>query len=207
MNLQQAILRLSRLQTALNNTWEFYRSNLDTYEELARITARNVLTSLPPQDVDPAQWERTVETIVGRIGTFLVASSKAGGMIVRLAAEASEHVEGTRATMVPGRNISIADIQRFVAAGRAGEEGGKRLDDRDYGKSDTQIAFNILYAIRQGRDNGLLGHIADYLGMQHETTAGDLSPQILAAWIDIIVPRVRADLAAWVALQVKMQLG
>lgn len=205
MNVKEAILRLSRLKLNLQNAWQFYRANADTYETLAKQIAHGVLIATPPPDVTAEQWARTTDTLVERIGAFLVANSKVNGLVLRLATETIGTGQNT-GEFVPGAsNVTVADIVRWVDAGREGDPDGKRLDDRDYGKSNQQIAFNILYAVRQGRGNGVIDYVQKFAGVSQQNEAHDRSPQILTAWLDIIVPRVRADLEAWVRTQIALK--
>lgn len=202
MKLGDAIGKLRKLKESLENVWTFYRANIDTYEAMAKSIAHGVLIALPPPDVEPDEWAKSVATVVERIGAFLVNSSAASGFILRLASTSASADGGSAFPPVPGmKNMGVQDIVRWVEAGRnktsKDPDGGKNFDERDFGKSDSQIAFNIMYAIRQGRDNGIMAHIAQFIGAAHTGDAHDRSPQILAAWIDAIVPRVRADLEAW----------
>lgn len=207
MKLAEAIGKLRRLKESLENAWTFYRANIDTYEAMAKSIAHGVLIAMPPEEVEPSEWQKSVATVVERIGAFLVNSKEASGFILRLAStDASAGSDNDIAAPIPGmKNMGVQDIVRWVEAGRnktsKDAEGGKNFDERDFGKSDNQIAFNILYAIRQGRDNGIMTHISQFIGAAHTGEAHDRSPQILAAWIDAIVPRVRADLEAWMRVQ------
>lgn len=203
MTVQQAITKLSRLKVTLQNAWQFYRANIDTYEEMAKAIARNVLIALPPPGVEPAEWDRSVDTVMTRIGAFLVATTRMNGFILRLATETMGSGQNTWFN-VPGTTaVTVADIVRWVEAGRHGDPDGKRLDDRDFGKSNEQIAFNILLAVRRGMGHGVIGYVEQFMGKTHSEAAHDRSGQIAAAWIDAIVPRVRADLEEWVRQQVK----
>lgn len=203
MTVQQAITRLSRLKVTLQNAWQFYRANIDTYEEMAKSIARNVLIALPPPGVEQADWERSVETVMTRIGAFLVATTRMNGFILRLATETMGKGDNTWFNVPGSKSVTVADIVRWVEAGRQGDPDGKRLDDRDFGKSNDQIAFNILYAVRKGMGHGVINYVEQFMGRTSEEATHDRSPQIAAAWIDAIVPRVRADLEEWVRQQVK----
>jgi hypothetical protein len=209
MTVRAAITRLSRLKVTLQNAWTFYFENLSTYETMAKSIAHSVLIALPPPGVEPQEWQRSVDTVMTRINAFLVATSRMNGFILRLATDTMGTGDNT-GTPIPGTTyVSVADIVRWVEAGRpflapAGpQEGeGKRLDHRDFGKSNEQVAFNILYAVRKGTGDAVMAHVNQFMGKTNATEAHDRSPEIMRAWIDALVPRVRADLEAWVRAKV-----
>lgn len=213
MNVREAILRLSRLKLNLQNAWQFYRANADTYENLAKQIAHGVLIATPPPDVTAEQWARTTETTVRWIGAALVASSKVNGLIIGMASAKNATLDeavGPDGEFTPSGvtdfvTASLDDILAFIRAGREGDELGKDLDRRDYGEDDHNIAFNILSGVKKGNGDGVMHHIHKFLGKKHEAHAHDRSPQILTAWLDIIVPRVRADLEAWVRTQIALK--
>lgn len=207
MKLGEAIGKLRKLKASLENVWTFYRANIDTYEAMAKSIAHGVLIALPPPDVEPDEWQRSVAAFVDRVDAIFVHSQAASGLILRMTRirAAGAEKEGDLPPIPGMKNMDVKDITRWVAAGRnktsVGPDGGKNLDERDFGKSDNQIAFNILYAVRQGRDNGIMVHVERFVGAEHSGDAEDRSPQILAAWIAAIVPRVRTDLEAWMKVQ------
>lgn len=205
MTVRAAITRLSRLKVTLQNAWTFYFENLATYEAMAKSIAHSVLIALPPPGVEPQEWQRSVDTVMARINAFLVATSRMNGFILRLATDTM----GTDAPTQINADPPLADIIRWVEEGRYrlglkmdNEEPGKRLDHRDYGKSNERIAWNIIFAARNGNGAAVMAHINQFMGKTNATEAHDRSPEIMRAWIDALVPRVRADLEAWVRAKV-----
>lgn len=202
MSARQARRVIGRLQTLsgrLLNPVDFYASHLADYRELAAKTAFQVLINLRPADADPELWQQQALGMSLMVGTAVSPDQR--GMVIWL----SDRNEKPRfhPDTFSFNGVSIAEIERFVDAGRHKEnqdEPGKNLDARDDGKSNAQIAWRIMYAMRLGKPGtpGLEAAIQKFLSAESRSEAEKLLPQVLTMWIEVFSVRAVADFRQWV---------
>lgn len=196
--LKAAIGRLKGLQQVLANPVDFYAERQAEYRELARTTALMTLTNLRPDGADPGLWAQQAAAFSNRVGAGLAGV----GIVLTL-----EEQPIVAAVDAPARfalnGLSIAQIERFVAAGRVKESAdapGKNLDERDESKSDLQIAWRIMYALRLSKPGsaGLQAAILRFGAAEQRGSMESLLPQVLKAWETVLRPKAKADFQAWV---------
>lgn len=201
MSARQARVVIGRLQAikaVLENPLEFYALHLADYRQLASTVAFQVLTNLRPPDADPALWEQQANQLAALVAAHL--DTEVLGLTISLA-EAKSGPLDPRSFSING--LAISDIERFVQAGRVKEdrdEPGKNLDERDDGKTDLQIAWRIMYALRLQKAGapGLEAAIMRFLSAEGRTEAEKLLPEVLKAWVDVFTVRAGADFRKWV---------
>lgn len=178
---------------------DFYAENYLAYRDLARAVALQVLTNLRPGDADPAIWAGQAQVLANQVVAYLVTEEEVGIMI----ALDQEAASGQPAAATDSRNyqlsgLTVAQVERFVAAGRqkeSADEPGKNLDERDDGKTDLQIAWRIMYALRLQKPGavGLEAAVQRFLAAEKRGDAQGLLPEVLKAWLAVFAPRVLGD--------------
>lgn len=193
--------RLEKLRDELLHPLAFYAAHRDDWEELARRVARTVLINLRPLEAQGEAWQRQIDTSVAYIAARLVTADDAG-IAITLAAlpeEASELPDDPR--FFSSQGLTVEEVIRWVAAGRSGEDNlGKRLDQRDEGKTDRQIAWRILYALKLNKAGATDLRIAieRFLGRELGQQAEGIYPEILRAWAEVFAVRAVEDYRGWV---------
>jgi hypothetical protein len=199
-SLAQTIAKLQALKLALSRPTEFYSNYLPQWQEHAqRITVAILRHSRPPE-TDPDDWQRRIETEAARLSALLFFDADEIGAILSLGIRPPVPQSDPRHYTLD--NMSVKDIERWVEAGRGKQnpdDPGKNLDERDDGKTDPQIAWRIIYALKLRKEGWerLLGHIEDFLGLEAGAAPG-LYREILQAWLEQIGPQIRADYRAWI---------
>jgi len=199
-----AIVKLRGIQQRLSMPERFFAEHLEDWRELARQVTHDTLTALRPPESDPDQWAAGVVTAVARVVTYLLTPE--AGMIIALGAPAPD-AEPDDPRFFELGGIPVADIERWVRESRAGilpEELAKRLDERDEGKSDLQIAWRILYALKLQKpgSEGLEKAIRRFMGFDSVKSMEAIFPELLRAWLDHFIPRASADWLVWVRKQI-----
>lgn len=210
MTLTQARARLHAFEAKMSRPVEFYARHQQAWLDLAvRITLATIEHACPA-DADPNAWRRHAEGIAAAV-TAEVFTGEMAGILFRARDDSQplifpeESGEVDRSGAQTGLNI--ADIERWVAAGRAGTEGGKKLKlgrgEMDFGRSDLQIAWRVFNAIQHQRQNWdrLLGHIADFTGSQFKPATDKMGADLERVWETMLAPVIVADWHAWVGEQ------
>lgn len=204
MSFAGAIARLTRIRATLGRPTVFYASHLPQWREQAQRIAVAILQNARPPETDPATWARHVASESARIGGLLFFDAEEIGAILYLGIRppGTDEADPKHADVA---GIRIDEIERWVEAGRAKanpDDPGKNLDERDAGKTDLQIAWRLLYAIklRKGNWEGLLGHIQEFLGSVNAEASAGLHREIVQAWLQQLGPVIRSDFRAWVRL-------
>jgi hypothetical protein len=205
------IAKLTRLKSALSNVRPFYIRNLPRWRERAERITVAVLINLRPEGTDAEVWQRRVATEASRVAALLSFDAEMAGAIISL---------GIAPTDVPVNDprhytigsISVDDVVRWVESGREKvdpEAPGKNLDERDAGKSDLQIAWRVLWAIKLQKEGWekLSGHILDFIGAEEQDTAAGYYGEILQAWVEQLGPEIREEFRWWVSEQVKQAMS
>ena len=196
-DLQRIIGRMKRLRDELSSPAEFFAEHRGPWLSLAQTIVRQVLTNLRPGEVPPDAWARQVEQTAQHV---VLRPDGGDGVAIELAERGADAPQETGDVM-QRTGFTVDEVRGWVAAGRVGGDTlGKRLDERDDGKSDLQIAWRILYALKLNNSGagGLRAAIEKYLGRQLGVDAEQFYPAIEAAWRDVFAARVLEDRQQWV---------
>ncbi len=199
--LSGAIGRLKELREDLSSPTVFYAEHYEGWHALAVATVRQALANLRPLEVEQELWARQIDLAAARVAVDLLGEDEAGA-IISLGANSAKDPSFT---MAAGGTLTLDQVERWVAAGRSGEDGGKRIDERDAALNDEKIARNVLYAMKLGKPgaDGLRAAIAEYIGGEIADEAARLYPEILKVWTGVFSVRCAADWKAWVKERVK----
>lgn len=228
MTVKESINRLRGIAQRVSPVAEFYAERRSAWHEMAVMTAQSVLAALQPPDAEPEAWAASVRSALARISTMLMtdvsdaggqllfAQGRPGGLAIRMK---RGKVEADPARQQTG--MTMEDLLRWIKAGRDGAEysplgdgaffvspagNGKSIEFlMDGKKSDLQVAWRILWAIRlaKGGASRIPGHVRGFAGAKHADSIEGLYPQILKAWVAVFRPRARRELRAWVRRRMK----
>ncbi len=209
--LAATIEKLQRVKSSVLNVRPFYITHLPRWHERARLITAAVLENTRPPDADPIAWGRRVATESARVNSLLDFGQDDAGAIISLGiAPAGVPADDPRNFSSDG--LSINDISRWVEAGRSQTDPdveGKRLDERDAGKSDLQIAWRVMWALKLRKPGWerLLAHVAEFAGQEETSVVTGYYADILQAWSEQLGPEIRAAFRAWVHTQVTQALS
>ena len=150
----------------------FYREVLPQWHATARAVAVATMAGMRPEEVASEVWtERTAELAEAVVAEF-IAEDAVAGVAIRLETGNEEEADPTEINVVDPKyfrigEVAISDVEEWVAAGRDGtapEGVGKRLDSRDDRKSNLQIAWRVMHAMRLGKGDGLARAIGRFGG-------------------------------------------
>ena len=200
---RNVIGRLEALREELSQPAVFYAEHRAAWLELAKTVVRQVLANLKPIEMDAGQWQRQIVLAVDRVAADLLSEEDAGIMISIGALPIGADPEDPRHYATAGVNVD--EVMRWVEAGRDAEMDGKRLGGDDEGKTDRQIAWRILYALKLNKPGaeGLRTAILKFLGRESGESAEVIYPEILKAWLDVFTVRAAADFRKWVGGKVR----
>lgn len=197
------VMKMKALRQALGGVHLFYAAHVKEWREQARTIAIVIFQNARPADADADEWHRRVATESERItGTLFMQEDEVGAVLALALRPPSALPDDPAHYSLDG--ITVSEIERFVAAGRAGEPGGKAIDYIDENRTDLQIAWRIIWAIktRKGNFPGLIAAIQQFLG-GHEGEATALYGDILKSWLEQLGPRIRGDFREWVGMTVR----
>jgi len=204
------ITKLQRLKAALNIR-PFYIAALPTWQDHAQRIVIAVLQNSKPAETDADVWRARVEAESQRLSAMLFFSADEVGAIIGLGIRppGTSEADPKHASV---ESISIDEITRWVAAGREKsdpDEPGKNLDSRDANKSDLQIAWRVLYAMKLQKPGyeGLLAAIEDFLGSAAQGAAQGVYNDILESWMEQLVPTMFDDFRDWFRRMVANSFG
>jgi hypothetical protein len=191
---------LTGIKTTLERPASFYREHVIYWRELATALARTTLQQMRPATVPADKWAEAIEHSVASIGAALIEESDLVGLRIWML----KSIDPSKPDVEPYRSIiPFETIVEWVAAGRAGEEGGKHLrlgaGEIDSGKNDRQIAWRVFHAVRLNKNPRLAEAIMKWAG-------GAGTPQILqamdavqVAWNEFFIVQSGQDWTRWVA--------
>lgn len=188
--LRDHVQRLRGVKARLEEPVDFFAAHKDEYRDLcAEVTVRE-LTLARPDEVTEEEWLFRVETLAGNIQAALLEETETG---VRfwLSPAAQPQLEPIAGAQ-PGL-FGLETVQEWVAAGRAGDEEGKQLDDRDMGRSDEQIAKRVWWAMYTGKSLNSHDKIREFLVTRGTQLLAGMLPQLLNAWKQNVIVRMRKD--------------
>lgn len=191
------ITRLEAFREKVQDARPFYRQMQSSWTDLARRVVEQTLLSLRPGELAAEAWQQKVDALAARVTADFLDGEEIGLAFSLAPRPPLEFTDDPR-TFTLG-DLKISDVEEWVARGRekaSPDDPGKNLDGRDAGKSDLQIAWRIMYALKLGKPgwDRLLGHLRDFTGIEAEDAAELLYPELLKAWVEFF--SVRAP-AAW----------
>jgi len=183
------IERLKGIREQLAKPADFFASHREEYvAALREITVRELML-IKPDDQEDEEWGFHVQVVADCITSALIFELETG-LRFWLSPEAQPQIEEVAG---PTRIFAQDTVQEWVAAGRAGEDGGKDLDDRDIGKSDAEIAKRVWWAMYEGRSLNSHDRIRAFLIAQGIDLMREALPSLLNAWKQNIVVPMRKD--------------
>ena len=95
-------------------------------------------------------------------------------------------------------------MEEWVRRGRekdSPDEPGKNLDERDAGKTDLQIAWRIMYALKLQKPGWerLLDVLRQFVGLEAVDAMELLYPELLKAWLEHFTVAAAREWKAYVA--------
>lgn len=200
------IEKMKALRADVTSPHVFYEAHREPWLALARRTVREVLANLRPAETDAEAWARQIEFTAEAVAAHLLALEDAG-VVITLSTVSLDAPD-----LAPRLGFSPEEVKRWVAEGRGENETGlgKRLDERDAGKSDLQIAWRILYALKLNKSGaeGLRAALNKFLGRETGADVGALYPEILRAWVEVFTVQAGEDWRKWVTGRVaKFEAG
>jgi hypothetical protein len=183
------ISRIERFKERVENPRPFYDRYRSSWLTLAKRVVADTLVALQPPDTDPQRWQVQVAEIADRVSIDFIEEADETGLILALPPRLIPDPEDAPAHFSVG-NLSIDDVVRWVEAGRgksSPDEPGKNLtQEQDAGKSDLQIAWRVMYALKNQKPgwDRLLDVLREYVGLEAESVAEALYPELLKAWLE-----------------------
>ena len=204
MTPRAAIGRLKLVAALVSDLRPFYAAYRESWVEAAREVARNVLVVLKPETIEAEEWVVKVEELVETVAAELIGDGAMAGVAIRMGMGAKVAGDITDPKFYRLGEMSIDDVERWVAAGRDGSapEGvGKNLDERDAKKSDLQIAWRVMYAMKLNRPGaqGLARAIERFKAWESGLEIDGLLEEVLKVWMAVFELVAARDLRAWVA--------
>lgn len=199
--LSRLVNRLERFREEIADPMNFYREVKEPWTELARRVVEQTLVAVQPSKVDAEMWQLKITQISARITAEFISDEEVG-LIFAIAPRYEIGMPDDPTTFTLG-NLSIHDVEQWVAAGREKESPdapGKNLDERDAEKTDLQIAWRIMYALKLQKPgwDRLLNVLREFVGVEAEEAADVLYPELLKAWVEHFAVRAPADWRAYV---------
>jgi hypothetical protein len=196
------IEKLERIRDRVSQPQLFYRKVQLEWTQLARRVVEQTLVALQPPDIEPVEWLAKVTEISARVVAIFVndegpSRTSSSGLSFSIQPRIGTEEPDTVAGFTLG-NLSIQDIERWVRAGRektSPDEPGKELDERDVGKSDLQIAWRVMYALKLRKPGWerLMAVLRDFVGLQAEEAAEAIYPVLLSSWLEHFAVRAPSD--------------
>jgi hypothetical protein len=185
---RDVIARLEKLKAKLEDPRPFYLRHGRSWLELSRRIVQDTLNVSQPPGIEPEQWQEQVMHVAARVAILFSEDEDGTGFVLALPPRLMPDPFDNPEHFSIG-NISIDDVRRWVEAGHAKvstDEPGKNLTEIDAGKTDLQIAWRVMYALKLQKPGWerLLGALREFLGLEAETIAETLYPEILKAWLD-----------------------
>jgi hypothetical protein len=197
-DLRTAIAKLEKLNTRLRDPLPFYRQQSIEWRELARRIVEQTLVSLQPANVTTEEWQHKIVEISARVSSAYIFNDREIGITLSIAPRIEFDPANEDPRTFTIGNLSIQDVERWVAEGRVKttpDAPGKNFKKMDADKTDLQIAWRIMYALKLQKDgwDRLLGHLRDFAGLEAEDAAEALYPELLKAWLEHFTVRCVAD--------------
>lgn len=199
--LSGVIERLKGLREEMSSPVAFYAEHVDEWRMFARAMVRQAMLNLRPVGVDQELWIRQVDLAAARVSADLLGEDEAGVIIVLCSTSSQDETY----TTLTGVNLTLEQIEQWVAAGRGGSgHGGKRLDERDAMLNDEKIARNVLYAMKLGKPgtDRMRAAIVEYIGGEVADQAERIYPEVLKVWVELFSVRYASDWREWVGEKV-----
>jgi hypothetical protein len=166
---------------------EFYRRYLGSWEDLARRIVETTMSAMQPADAEPEKWRATVEAIAQRVAVGFIQDENEVGISFTITPRVGfDPTNENPGTFTLG-NLSIQDVLHWIEAGHgksSPDEPGKNLGEVDAGKTDLQIAWRVMYALKLQKPgwDRLLDALRDFVGFEATSAADALYPELLKAW-------------------------
>jgi len=191
------ISKLERIRERVSHPEAFYREMQSEWTQVARRIVEQTLVALQPPGVDPAEWLAKLTEISARVVAEFYDDTVESGISFSIAPRVGTEEPDTVAGFTLG-SLSIQDVERWVAAGReksSSDDPGKELDQRDAGKSDLQIAWRVMYALKLRKPGWerLMDVLRDFVGLEAEEAAEEIYPQLLLGWSEHFIVRAADD--------------
>jgi hypothetical protein len=189
--------RLERIRERVSQPQLFYREVQLDWTQFARRIVEQTLVALQPSTIDPQQWLFKITEISARVAAEFIDVDIESGLTFSIGSRVGTEEPENAASFTLG-NLSIQDVERWVHAGREKEspdEPGKNLDERDAGKSDLQIAWRVMYALKLRKPGWerLIDVLRDFAGLDAEEAAEAIYPDLLKSWFEHFAVRAPAD--------------
>lgn len=200
---RRVIEKLGRLKKQVTRPEAFYLGHRRQWEEMARRVVEQTLVALQPGDIAAEAWLVKVNEIAARVtSTFLIESDEVG-LVFEIAPRLDFDPSDSPGTFTLS-NLSIADVEEWVRKGRekgSPDEPGKNLDERDAGKTDLQIAWRIMYALKLQKPGWerLMEVLREFVGLEAIEAIDVLYPELLKAWLEHFTVVAGRDWRVYVA--------
>lgn len=194
---RQLINRLEKFRDKISDPRNFYREMREPWTELARRVVEQTLVNVQPHDVDSQLWQIKIVQISARVSVMDFLEADEMGLMLSIAPRYESGLPDDPLSFTLG-NLSIHDVEQWVEAGReksSPDDAGKNLDERDAGKTDLQIAWRIMYALKLQKPgwDRLLSVLREFVGLEAEEAADVLYPELLKAWFEHFAVRAPQD--------------
>lgn len=200
---------LLRVKTDLERPDRFYREHYLYWRDLARQVAEATLVRVQPPHVSDEAWTvaiaNAMETLIAQL---LEADGMVGATIWML-----RSIEPSAPGALPYPSpVPFESIVDWVAAGRAGEDGGKHLrlgagemDSHPDGspKSDREVAWRVFHAIRLNKNPRLLGSIQQWMDVAGDPQVLQAMDAVQTAWDEFFTVQCAEDWTRWVAAVIR----
>lgn len=175
----------------------FYIQHRASWRDSAAQIARATLLQLRPETVPVEKWREQVEKRVEGLVVELIDEEVVGLSLWMLRSS-----EPSAPGVTPyATAVDFETIVEWVAAGRAGEEGGKDLKDwpggRDYNQGDRAIAWRVFHAIRLNKNPRLLPHILEWAGTAGTSAVFQAVDNVELAWEAFFSVQAPRDMERW----------
>lgn len=206
MSPRQAIERLEAIRCALRDLHPFYAEHVEVWTATAQNLAMATMAAMRPEEVEPEIWTERTRELAAAVAAELLGNEAMAGMAIRLAA-GEESVDAKEIDVTDPKtfrlgDISISDVEQWVEAGRNGtapEGVGKRLDERDARKSNLQIAWRVMHAMRLDKNGDRLkAAIGRFMSWETGLNIDRVLAEILRTWGEAFAVIARDDLEAWI---------
>lgn len=185
---RRVIERLEKLKAEVTRPEPFYQRHQREWQEISRRIIEQTLVALQPADVTAEVWHLKVGEIASRLTSTLLVEPEEVGVVFALAPRLQFDPSDSPGTFTLA-NLSIADVEEWVRKGRdksSPDEPGKNLDERDAGKTDLQIAWRIMYALKLQKPGWerLMDVLREFVGLEAVEAIELLYPELLKAWLE-----------------------
>lgn len=201
---------LTGIKATLERPVDFYASHYQQWRQLAASVAETTLQRLKPANVTQEKWTIAIARSLTTLSAELISSADVVGARLWMLRQ----IEPSAAGFAPYHEyVPYETVVDWVAAGRAGDELGKKLElfagGRDVKadgtpKTDRAVAWRVWHAIRLDHNRaGLVAAINEFAEQAGDPQVLKAMDAVQEAWNIYFSVQVVEDWKRWVATVIR----